>query len=248
MTTDTMIRRALLVLCLLIAPLGLIAIELFHPANFTTHPGMYQFLSHAEHDEANFKAIAYFGPDWWFILHMVQTPLVGLVAIGLWMLVDMAHVSDDWIALVLRWLARVAIFVFLIYYTVLDGIGGIGLGRTILTVQRLQSDGTLTPQQVDGVALVLNRVWTDPWVGGVGSFVSKTGSWAAFASAVFVAGALRRARVAGWLTVVALLAFGWELQTSHASPHGPAAFLLLIIASCALWWRHRGRPTVAVSY
>ena len=36
-------------ICLLIAPLVLITIELFHPANFTASPGMYQFLSHAEH-------------------------------------------------------------------------------------------------------------------------------------------------------------------------------------------------------
>jgi len=39
------------------------------------------------------------------------------------------------------WLARAAIFVFLIYFTVLDAIGGIGLGRTILVVQGLVADG-----------------------------------------------------------------------------------------------------------
>ena len=30
----------------------------------------------------------YFGPGWWFTLHMIQTPMIGLVAIGLWLMVD----------------------------------------------------------------------------------------------------------------------------------------------------------------
>ncbi len=243
MTIDGVIRRVLFVVCLMLAPAILLAIELFHPANFTAHPGMYQFLSHAEHGEPQFKALAYFGPNWWFTLHMIQTPLVGLVAIGLWLLADKASETDDWIASACCWLARVATFVFLIYYTVLDAIGGIGLGRTILLVQQMQAQGTLTPQQVDGVVLLLNRLWVDPWAGGVGSFVSLTGSWAVFAASVFLAAALGWTRVAGWLTILTLLGFGWELQTSHASPHGPAAFTLLIIASTALWWRERRLQT-----
>ena len=39
------------------------------------------------------------------------------------------------------WIARVATFVFLIYFTVLDAIGGIGLGRIILVVQELTAGG-----------------------------------------------------------------------------------------------------------
>jgi hypothetical protein len=35
---------------------------------------------------------------------------------------------------------------------------------------------------------------------------------------------------------VLLVGFGWELQTSHASPHGPIAFALLIVAGVWLWW------------
>ena len=36
-----------------------------------------------------------------------------------------------------------------------------------------------------------------------------------------------------------LLGFGWELQTAHASPHGPIAFGLLIVAAAWLWWARR---------
>jgi hypothetical protein len=36
-----------------------------------------------------------------------------------------------------------------------------------------------------------------------------------------------------------LLAFGWQLNTAHASPHGPFAFALLIVAAIWLWWSER---------
>jgi hypothetical protein len=149
-------------ICLLVAPVALISVELFHPAGFTAHRGMYQFLSHAEHHEPQFRALAYFGPHWWLVLHMIQTPMVGLVAVGLWLMVDGIGRDDGSAAMGCAWLARSAIFVFLIYFTVLDAIGGIGLGRTILTVQSLVADGKLSPQQFDGIVLLLNTIWTDP--------------------------------------------------------------------------------------
>ena len=83
--------------------------------------------------------------------------------------------------------------------------------------------------------LLLNAMWTDPWVGGVGSFISLTGSWAIFVGALAAAGALLLTRRLPWPPLVILVAFGWELQTSHASPHGPIAFALLTVA--ALWLR-----------
>jgi hypothetical protein len=230
-------------LCLLVAPAVLIAIELFHPAGFSANPGMYQFLSKPEPYQPQFQALGYFGPSWWFTLHMIQTPVVGLVAVGLWLLTDGIHDKVGAApAVALAWLSRVATFVFLIYYTVLDGIGGIGLGRTILTAENLTATGQLSTQQMDGVVLLLNTIWTDPWIGGVGSFVSQTGSWAVFAAALFAAASLLLSRSAPWPPLILLIAFGWELQTSHASPHGPIAFALLIVAALWLWWtRHRAK-------
>ena len=233
-------KQALWWTCLLVAPAVLIVVELFHPAHFTANPGMYQFLSHAEHHEPQFAALAYFGPDWWFALHMIQTPMVGLVAVGLWLVVDGVGGDDGAAATVCAWLARAAIFVFLIYFTVLDAIGGIGLGRTILVVQGLVAEGKLSQPQFEGVVQLLNTLWTDPLTGGVGSFVSETASWAAFAASVLVAATLVLSGRAGWANMVPLLGFGWELQTSHASPHGPIAFALLIVASGWMWWARRG--------
>jgi hypothetical protein len=238
-TAGPLVKQALWWICLLVAPAILLGIELFHPANFTAHPGMYQFLSHAEHDQPQFKALAYFGPIWWFTLHMIQTPMVGLVAVGLWLLINEADDRSGALAAGCAWIARVATFVFLIYYTALDAIGGIGLGRTILTAQTMAADGRLSPTQFDGVVLLLNNIWTDPWVGGVGSFISEAGSWAILTAAFFTAVTLALSRQAGRFAILPLLGFGWELQVSHASPHGPIAFALLIVAAGWIRWSRR---------
>lgn len=231
--------KALWWLCLFVAPAMLLAIELFHPAAFTANPGMYQYLSKPEAYDPHHYALAYPGPDWWFLLHMIQTPMVGLVAVGLWIMVGGVTDADGAAAVALAWLSRIATFVFVIYYTALDAIGGFGLARAILDTQTLAAGGKLTPDQVQGVATLLNATWVDPWTGGVGSFISLTGSWAIFVAAVLAAAALFLTRKVPWPPLVVLVAFGWELQTSHASPHGPIAFSLLIVAAMWIWLAER---------
>jgi hypothetical protein len=231
-------------LCLVAAPVVLVCIELFHPANFTkthTHPdapGMFEYLSKPEHYNPTFEALAYPGPDWWFILHMIQTPMVALVAVGLWLLAGRVDDKDGAPALAFAWLSRVATFVFVIYYTALDSIGGFGLGRTIIITKSLNASGAINSDQLKGVELVLNTTWVDPWVGGVGSFISLTGSWAVFAAALLLALALLLAKKATW-PLIPLVAFGWELQVSHTMPHGPIAFSLLIVAALWMAWAER---------
>jgi hypothetical protein len=244
--TNAGVEKVLWWLGLVVAPIVLISIELFHPSHFTTHPGMYQFLSKPEPYDAHFYALAYPGPGWWFLLHMIQTPMVGLVAIGLWLLVGRVGDDDGAIAVALAWLSRAATMVFLIYYTALDSIGGTGLGRLIVNTEALTASGKLTAQQAEGVALLLNATWVDPWVGGVGSFVSQTGSWAVLAASVLAAAALLLTRKAPWPALIVLIAFGWELQTSHASPHGPLAFSLLVVAALWMGWSAR-RATQAAN-
>ena len=243
--SDSAVRSALWWVCLLLAPLGLIAVELFHPAGFTAHPGMYQFLSQPEAYQPQFQALGYFGPMWWFTLHMIQTPLVALVVVGLWLMLAEVTDTDSGYARAAAWLARAAILVFAIYYTVLDAIGGIGLGRTIMTTEAMAASGQLNPQQLAGVIQLLNTMWTDPLVGGVGSVVSLTGSWAIFIAMLAAALALLLTRRVPWPPLIVLIAFGWELQTSHAAMHGPIAFALLVVASAWLWWVRRRRVPAA---
>ena len=73
--------------------------------------------------------------------------------------------------------------------------------------------------------------------------LSTTNSF--IAASVLVAATLLLARRAGWLNMVLLLGFGWELQTSHAALHGPIAFALLIVASGWMWWIRRRRGHAA---
>jgi len=250
---DEGVRKVLWWLGLVIAPAVLIGIELFHPAHFTSPPGpgMYQYLSKPEPYNPGFVALSYPGPDWWFLLHMIQTPLVGLVAVGLWLLVGQIGSADGNFAVAAAWLSRAASLVFLVYYTALDSIGGTGLGRLLLNTQCLASQYSgqcsanrdpgppLTPEQIEGIARLLNTTWVDPWVGGVDSFISHIGSCAVLAASVFAASALALARKAEWPALVLLLAFGWQLQTSHASPHGPIAFGLLILSAMWIRWSRR---------
>ena len=108
----------------IVAPAILALIELFHPAGFTVDPGMYQYLSHPEvHDHAH-HALDYFGPDWWFWLHMIQTPAVVLVAIALAMSATVLSDGGAIPAQIAAWAARISLYIFAVYYTVLDAIGG----------------------------------------------------------------------------------------------------------------------------
>lgn len=224
-------KHGFALLSLVVAPLMLAGIEMFHPAHFTHDPGMINFLSQPQPSDPRFGAIEYFGPGWWFLMHMMQTPLVVVVSFGLLFLTDSFGGREGARYVPLAWISRVATVVFMTYYTVLDGIGGIGLGRELLVLNGMHESGALTAAQAETIRFFLDRMWVDPWVGGVGSFISLTGSWAVFVAAVSAAGYLRLNRKASWLVVILLIGFGWELQVAHASYHGPLAFSLLAIAS-----------------
>lgn len=235
-----LLKKALYWLCLVLAPAILVTIELFHPAGFTNKPGMFTYLSIANHDSGH-NVSQYFGPDWWFTMHMIQTPMVGLVAVGLVLLVWSVRQEDGPVAYLAAILAKVSAFIMIIYYTALDSIGGIGLAKTIQITNALEASGDLSAEQVSKVALVLDKTWTDPWVGGVGSVISETASWVVFFTAVFAGIALLASKKAAWPPLIVLAVFGWEIQLSHASYHGPIGFGLLVVASIWMWIQSRGK-------
>ena len=239
-------KRILWWICLFLAPAVLIGLELFHPANFTAHPGMYQYLSQAEpHSAAHHHALDYFGPRWWLVLHMIQTPMVGLVAVGLLLMVDGIGDEDGAAAVAAVWLARAAIFVMVIYFTVLDAIGGIGLGRTILTVQSLAAAGKLSPQQVEGTALLLNTLWVDPLVGGSAlSSARPRHGRPSLPRCSLPRPCCCRIAPAG-PTWQCWWPSAGSCSTAHAAPHGPIAFALLIVASVWLWFSRTRRAAAA---
>jgi hypothetical protein len=238
-------KRGLAILSLVVAPVLLACIELFHPAHFTLDPGMTAFLSQPQAHDPYFNAITYFGPQWWFLLHMIQTPLVVVVSLGLLHVTDTFGRDPAAHYMPLAWLSRIATVVFMTYCTVLDGIGGIALGRELLVVNDLLQAGTITTGDAQAIRSFLDRMWVDPWVGGVQSFVSLLASWAIFAAALFAAGYLFLNRKATWLEAALLIGFGWELQVAHASYHGPVAFTLLAIASVLRLARGDARAVAA---
>lgn len=236
------LNRALAIASLVFAPILLGAIELFHPAHFTLKPGMTAFLSHPQPGDPYYNAISYFGPEWWFLLHMIQTPLVVVVSFGLLATTDSFAGPSAARFKPLAWMARIATVVFMTYYTVLDSIGGIALGRELIVLKDLVDSGKLSGPDAETIRFFLDRMWVDPWVGGVGSFVSLLGSWAIFAAALCAAGYLLLNRKATWLEVLLLAGFGWELQQAHASYHGPIAFSLLALSSALRLSRKTALP------
>lgn len=227
-------QRWFAIFSLIAAPLALAGIEMFHPAHFTADPGMSTFLSHPQPHDPHYRAIMYFGPEWWFLLHMIQTPLVVVVSFGLLWLTDTFGMTAGMRGIPFAWLSRLATIVFMTYCTVLDGIGGIGLGRELLMLKSMSASGSLSAVQSEAIRFFLDEMWVDPWVGGVGSFVSLTASWAVLVAAVAAAIYLRLNRRISWPVVLLLVGFGWELQVAHASIHGPIAFSLLAIASALM--------------
>ncbi len=234
--TNQVAKTILFWLGLVVAPVVLVGMELFHPANFTKDPGMFAYLCTAQPYAPGFQALGYFGPRWWVTLHMIQLPLLGLVSVGLWGLMDGI---EGGIAGTLAWLSRAFTFIFMVLYTALDSIGGIGLGRSILNVEAMQADGRLSPEEAAGAIKLLNTDWLDPLTGGMGSFISVGGSWAIFSATLTAALALALTARAPWPALLLLVGFGWEIQVSHASPHGPIGFTLLLASALWIWLSRR---------
>ena len=233
--------RFMLFICLVLSPLILLGMELFHPAHFTANPGMTSYLCHPQPHDPHYDALSYFGPNWWFLLHMVQTPLVVLVGIGILILSDAFHRDPTYKpkGQIFSWIARTAIFVFVVYFTVLDSIGGIALGRQLIVIDQLFAAGEISSYDAHVIQRFLDVMWVDSWIGGIGSVVSLVGSWAVFIAATSLAIYLTINKRIHLLGAALLIGFGWELQVAHASYHGPIAFGLLVIASITYLYQNR---------
>ena len=110
----------------------------------------------------------------------------------------------------------------------LDGIGGIALGRELVILKELLAAGTISAGDAQPSAFSRPAVGGS-MVGGVGSVVSLVGSWAVFIAAVSAAAYLFLNRKATWLEAALLVGFGWELQVAHASYHGRLRLLCSLL-------------------
>jgi hypothetical protein len=186
----------------LVPPLALGVLELAHPASaFDT------------------------SASWWTTLHLIQMPLFGLMAFaGFWL------VSRDDVERWARPLVGVCMGIFVVYYTALDSVAGVALGRLLGYMQSLPSAQQAIVQHG------IDRLYG--WTGVLLFF--QVGKWAWILGMFVAASALARA-ARPWPPVVLLALSGLPLRWDHARPYGPIAFGLFFIA--ALWlefWPTRG--------
>jgi hypothetical protein len=91
--------------------------------------------------------------DWWFVLHLLQLPLFGLLGLAVLVLTRDLQGRP---ALV----SRIGIAFYLVFYTALDAITGIATGVV------LRAASGFTPDQRLAAAEVVRRYFEDPLVGG----------------------------------------------------------------------------------
>jgi hypothetical protein len=160
----------------------------------------------------------------WLRIHLLQLPLFGLIGIAALNLTW--GLEGFW-----PWLSRVAVWFFLIFYTAMDAIAGLAVG-TILSHQTAGMD-TRT------VAAIVQFLFRDPVVGGVGSVISVAGSfgWLIAIFAAIIAIVMANGTRPWWMRLVPsmlLAVCGVVLLENHANPYGPIAFFCF--ASASLWF------------
>lgn len=193
-------RRALL----LLTPAILFFLEIFHPTGF--RGDVYHMLMPHR--------------NWWFQLHMIQLPLLALMGVAIFALVEGIQNTA---ALV----AKIAAWFFMVFYSAFDGIAGISVGAIIRNAAGWSKD------QQAVAAQVAQALYHDPLVGGVHSFLSEYASlswlvaaWAA-SIALLLVGKPR-------LPLVFLALSGIALWYSHTPPAGPIAFACFFFAALGL--------------
>jgi hypothetical protein len=166
--------------------------------------------------------------DRWLTIHLLQLPLFGFLALAVYLLVRDLH---SLAALV----SRVAMGLFVVFYTAFDSIVGIATGMLIRNVHNLPSEQQATiVQAVKG--LVLN-----PIVGDI-SVISILGGGLGWIMGVFAAAiALYHAGAPRPPLILLALSF---IFASHPRPTGSLgmAFFFLAAVWLELFWQRPGLP------
>jgi hypothetical protein len=179
---------------LLGAPLALAVLEVFHPRR---------------EDAAG--AIA--ESEWFFWFHMIQLPLVGLVALSVYLL-------TQGLASRLAAFARWSVAVFAVFFSAYDAAAGIATGYVLRNARGMPAESQAAvfkaAHDMPGVSMifVLSMVGTAAWV----------------VAMVTAALALRRAG-GSRITLVLLVMAGVFLLAGHPFPFGTLAFACLFGAT-----------------
>lgn len=161
-------------------------------------------------------------PGWWFALHVIQLPLLGLLATGIAQLTR--NLRGPSVTL-----TRVGVVGFFVFYITMIAILGICLPMLVRFGMQLP------PPAQEVVAAAVQTIWDDRVIGNF-SLVSLS---AALAWALAVLGVAAAVRGAGAPAApLALLVTGAIFYgLSHARPFGPIG-MLLFAAGAAWLLRH----------
>lgn len=196
---------------LVIVPLILAVLEIWHPVGFRSD------VFHKLHSKA----------DWWYVLHLLQLPLFGLVGAG---------------GILLTWgkrgvLARLSVtgfWIFMVFYTAFDAINGISIGAILL------DSANYTPNEQATIAQVVQNLYNHPYVGGSHSILSEVASIGWVIGMIPMIYLLAREGMP-YITIILYFISTISLWWSHAYPYGPIAFSSFALGSIflLLWERNR---------
>ena len=184
-------------LVLLGTPLALLGLEITHPV----FSSMEELLPSA---------------DRWLVVHVLQIPLFGLMAVAVYLLVDGLRGQAATIS-------RLAMWLFIVFYIALDAMSGVATGIQLQHASGLDAEQqTIVVQAVDAmfddpIAVAIGAVGTIGWLAGV----------LAAATALHRAGAPR-------LSVVLLVPAALIFSLNHEPPLGPIAFGCFFLAAARL--------------
>jgi hypothetical protein len=164
---------------------------------------------------------------WFMAFHLIQLPLIGLVALSVLLLTDDFGRAS-------AWTTRLGLGAFMVVFSAYDSVAGIATGLALRSARDLpaaQQDGVWAVVRdwpgFEPIAISLSYVGTLGWVVAVG----------ALAVAARRAGAPR----AQWV-LIGLAAF--FLMGGHPAPFGALAFASLFVAALLREW-HAPRPEPA---
>jgi hypothetical protein len=200
---NTIVRRIIL----LGSPLILGILQLWHPA----HVAFNQLLPIV---------------DWWLFLHLIQLPLFGLLAFTVYGLI---HHIDHLFAKI----SKVALAIFVVFYTALDAVLGISGGIIIQYAAQLPA----------GEQAILEGAYIDLFMKG-NELLGNIAVYSWFVAGISAAVALyiKGANQVG----VLFLGLGTLLYHSHAYPYGPMGMAALVVAViCFEFFSKHRQNTVA---
>lgn len=171
------------------------------------------------------------GATWWTTMHLLEIPLLALLALSVYMLLP--EISS----LAAR-ITQAALVIFVAFYAAWEAVTGVAIGELVQFVLNLsESKRAIVEPAID-------LLWTSPLFGHLSLVGWVIGSLAwltalvATAAACHVAGNPKR-------PVVFLVLSGLFLGVTHFPPIGPFAMFFLLIASVEIELR---KPALAVNH